>query len=526
MLSKVEVRCGSKFVHIPFAIPEVKSSLQEVIDAQVEYQSFTNYKGETIVQEAGKYFWNNPAETEFRFHHSFKDQILRNLLSTFPEDLVDIIDVPVVEGVDVDIGITPNFTYKSDDQERYVKFLATHDSVTRVLPAYTGSGKTVSSIVAAAMIGKRVVKFIKPRYKDTWFEDLKWLVPGGIESGDVEWISGAKDLVNLIKRGLNDEPIGSIVLISANTFQAYISSYAKPQLVKGPDGVPVSSGQLKVDTKYLGVNPERFFEVCGFGTKTVDEAHEELEYNCILDAHNPMSNNSYLTATLTKERGKAVEMESRLYPKADRCEVAPPDKHVTLVAVNYRLDFFGKPLRYKSPMGYSHVNFENSLSKQPKRRKLYFDMITRVIHTYAKEGLEDGYKILIWFATTAMIDHYVKYLRPIMSKYKVSKYVAGSAKEDLYESDVIVSTLKKTGTGVDIPNLLHIFNTVSVSSKSSNYQSHGRIRPLKGEEPPKPHHIYFWTPDIPKQAEYHRKKVIDHQDRIIGYHERTYPGRI
>lgn len=526
MLSKIPVRCGTKFVHLPNVPDEVRASLREVIDAQVEFQTYTDYRGQTITQQVAKYYWSNPGETELRFHHSFKDQILRCLNGTFPEDLIQIEEVPAFEGDDVSIELTPNFTYKSDDQERYIKFLMEHPNHTRVLPAPTGSGKTISSLVAAVRMKKRTVIFIKPRYKDTWFNDIAWLLPGAVENGDVEWIAAGKSFLNLLKRIKNKEPIGGIVIISANTFQAFVNGYAKPTLVKGADGVPVPGGQIKRDTHYLGLSPEDFFREGGFGRKIVDEAHEELEYNCILDTHNGMFASLYLTATLTKERGKAVEMEGRLYPKADRCKVAPPIKHVTLVAINYRLDFFAKPLKFKSPMGYSHVNFENSLMRQPKRRKLYFDMITRVIHNFAKDGLQDGYKILIWFATTAMIDKYLEYIRPIMSNYKTSKYVAGSPKEDLFESDVIISTLKKTGTGVDIPNLLHVFNTVSVSSKSSNYQSHGRIRPLKGEEPPKPHHVYFYTPDIPKQAEYHRKKMIDHQDRIIASYERSYPNRI
>ncbi|MNL20999.1 hypothetical protein D3C87_1422720 [compost metagenome] len=59
-------------------------------------------------------------------------------------------------------------------------------------------------------------------------------------------------------------------------------------------------------------------------------------------------------------------------------------------------------------------------------------------------------------------------------------HVAGCDYKKLVTYDIIVSTPKSCGTGVDIPNLRETFLCVATGSEKDAVQIMGRTRPLKG----------------------------------------------
>ena len=86
-------------------------------------------------------------------------------------------------------------------------------------------------------------------------------------------------------------------------------------------------------------------------------------------------------------------------------------------------------------------------------------------------------------------------------------------------SDICCSTVLKAGTGMDIPNLITVIQTISIYSLQSNLQSFGRLRKLDNRDLK---FIWFWTSDIPNQTRLHHERLRLLQSEFKIYEEELY----
>ena len=112
------------------------------------------------------------------------------------------------------------------------------------------------------------------------------------------------------------------------------------------------------------------------------------------------------------------------------------------------------------------------------------------------------------FATVAMVTTFAEYLGKGLPKLKVVAYLAGEDETKLEGADIIVSTTKKASTGIDLPGLTRVFQTIMVSSKAENYQTLGRLRKIDDPNVDTAF-IYGICSQIPKHQEYHLKRQKD-----------------
>lgn len=134
-----------------------------------------------------------------------------------------------------------------------------------------------------------------------------------------------------------------------------------------------------------------------------------------------------------------------------------------------------------------------------------------------------GQKMIIFCSTTEMCTRLTEYLKNLFIEFDVSRYIAEDNYNVLNTADIIVSTLKSSGTAVDIPNLKTALMTVAIGSRQANEQAVGRLRVLKKYPGVVPEFIYLVCQDIASHREYHLHKKDVLSDKILSINE-VYTG--
>ena len=142
-------------------------------------------------------------------------------------------------------------------------------------------------------------------------------------------------------------------------------------------------------------------------------------------------------------------------------------------------------------------------------------MITSVVQTTYIKRRKEGHRMLFFAASVDMCKVIAAHLKGILPGLKISSYTADDDYEVLLDNDISVSTLGSSGTGVDIPGLTTVLMTTSVGSRQANSQAVGRLRELPWPDIT-PEFLYLVCQDIPKQMEYHERKVDNLRDKVLA----------
>lgn len=481
------ITIGTKFLSLYSDSRAVHLALNTVHSQLIEFRHKKDWRTGALTHEVvSRYFWRSKDKRTLRYNIAFKDMILNALKMTpFWKDF-EVIEIAPQVGVKANIPLMEWFEYRPG-QEKFANFLLEHPHHTRILPAFTGAGKTATALSVISRLGQRGYIFAAPKLVKQWMESAKKFLK--ITDDDICYIAGADAIIDAAQMAREGRFDYKLVIFSPNTIQAFISSFE--------------------DEDY-GVTPDEFFTLLGGGIKIVDEAHQWMEFNAILDSFINIPINCYLTATLTKEFPFQRKMETLLYPPQHRCEVPPPPKHINIVGYRYMFDMSKGLPKSKGPMGYNHALFEKTFKSSTNRRNAYFEMIYKAMQQYYIYPYSSkGYKALVYFSTTAMVFKFVEFLRKKEPNLIINEFIAGSDEEKLTNSHIVVSTTKKTGTGTDLPGLISLFQTICIAETGENIQNVGRIRELTSDEGSilEPYFVYFYSGDIERQVSYHQKRT-------------------
>jgi hypothetical protein len=129
---------------------------------------------------------------------------------------------------------------------------------------------------------------------------------------------------------------------------------------------------------------------------------------------------------------------------------------------------------------------------------------------------KEGDKAIIFCQSVEMCTYMVEALKSIFG-LDTRRYCSGEGDSysDLMEATFRVSTHGSAGTAVDIPQLTTTIQTVSMRTSAGSLQNLGRLRKLKDGRFPK--YAYLTCMDIPKQVEYHEKRMQLFSDRATTY---------
>lgn len=408
----------------------------------------------------------------------------------------EIFEMPVHEGVKVDFEheITP-----WENQVPIIEF-CTNDSRVNVVTAQPGFGKTLVSLASAAAIGRRFAVVTLGGYEDRWipeFYDKLNLRPDEVRS-----CCGCVKLYRLL-REVKDKGIDGVkaIFLSTATIRDFIKNWNT--------GKVIGSG-------CEDINPSMLWEFLGVGLQIVDEAHKEVHLHGISSLHSNIPKIIYLTATLFPNTEFMGEMYEAFFPKRLRMAGSKIDVYVDVVRVLYNLK---DPQRAKVMGGqgsYSHTTYEAWLMQDAQRENRYYS----AIYDYAFENWitsrKPEHKLLIFAATIEMCQKLTTFFLKLQPGLVINSFTSGDDYQILLDSDIIFSTIGKSGTAVDIPNLTQAYLTVAIDSPNANIQALGRLRELKGDKKfPQSYHCLVCL-NIDKHLDYWKSKEKLFKGRIKG----------
>jgi len=396
----------------------------------------------------------------------------------------------------IDIEMHPNFTPRNSQQQQAVDFALVPNKITRVLQAATGFGKTFCGYWTACQLKRRTGFIMEPSHIKTWLKDAKAYCT--IRDKEILVIQGSESLRAVMELKALGQLTHKFIFFSAVTLRNYITDY-----------------ENKDEPFPFDVKPEDLMSYLGIGYLIRDEAHEAIHALCKQTMYFNVPKILFLSATLVSDNRFINTIYDRVYPKEDMW-VSEPNKHIHVRSCFYHASSkIG--LTGKGPRGYSHANYEKTILKKASLKKEYWELIRQCVTVSYIKSHKPKLKCLVIVATIKMAEYLSKMAREQWPQFTVGCYVAGAKSEELYERDIVFSTPKGAGTGVDIPNLYVGWNTVAIGSTQLQRQIMGRLREVKAYPDMSPYFFMLFNEDVPQHRAYEKKRQIDNVGRCKSY---------
>lgn len=391
--------------------------------------------------------------------------------------------------------MNPNFRPRSAEQEEAVTFLMEPKSI-RTIHAATGFGKTFCGYWATVHTGVRTLFSMEPTHIYTWIKDAK--AYSDVTDEDIRIVAGSKGLIKLIEDGKNHNIKERFIFLSSATWRNWLNADAETMANYPCDPIDLMS-------------------TIGVGLVIRDEAHESLESLVAQTIFTHVAKVVYLSATLVNDSRFINEIYKKIFPTESIWE-SSPNQHIEITSIFYRTCQMLLPsLRYRTPMGYSHVLYETSLLKRKRALHSYTEMLMEMLDGSFRKTYLNGTKCLVLCATVKMCDALAKAAEKRFPEYTVGIFTGGKSTDNLYERDIVFSTPKGAGTGKDIPNLAVIWNTVAIGSTTLQRQITGRGRPIKLYPDVSPRYYMLFNKSIRQHSDYERKREMDSVGRCKSY---------
>lgn len=357
------------------------------------------------------------------------------------------------------IKIKPTLEPKSRIQEEAVEFLCSEGRFSRGLECSQlslnlepGDGKTIASILALAKTYKcrTIVILHQTKLKLQWKNEF--LKASNIDESKIVDIVGSSSMEKVINGKLD----GDIFLVNHQTIHQF-------------------------GDKHGWENVKTFFKKIKVGLKIYDEAHKYFSNIMMIDFFSNTQKTFYLTATFTRTDKKEKYMFKRAFSNAYRfgeetANYEEKRKHVVYYFTTYN----------SYPHQAQVATMYNKFTISPFK---YIDYalkggdenmtMLKVIHFVMDsiQGLRG--KILITSPKIESTEIIAEYIRKNYKNKTVS--IINSSKSDEENegavlADVISSTVKSLGTGIDIRGLRVLINLEPFTSESNMKQLKGRLR--------------------------------------------------
>lgn len=402
-------------------------------------------------------------------------------------------DLPLVEGAISDINLKEGVTPKDKRQQTIIDMITDSNKPLRGIALQPGGGKTFLTIAATSVI-KRRTRINVYGLQSQWIESIEKFT-----DGSPYFLVQGSDSVKQLTESIDKEDGVSphFIICSIPTLREY-----------------AKSGFL-----YESLPPyDKLDELWNVGIRVIDEAHTNFNANLIMDMRSSAKLTIPLTATFDVTNTKVKRIFDSHYPPSIRAGLEMYRKYINVVAVGYNGGYIS-PRIYTTREGYNHINYEKWLLKNKSRLNDLIDKkyITLIYNYFLIKRTTPDVKMLILCVTRNMCDHVRGRLVHILRNHnegplKINVYVSGSSKSVLNDSDIIISTIKSSGTGRDIARLMTTLNTVSVGSDPLNEQIMGRLR-----EPPsgydyEPTLVYLYDKGINPHVRHHTsRKALFHR---------------
>lgn len=412
----------------------------------------------------------------------------------------DDIDLEVKKYYDkktLDINFKHDKYTPREEQKKYINALIDYSGYSNLVPLQTGGGKGLISIFSLIEINKRVAIVILPKYIEKWVNELK--DKSDISDDDILVIQGNSSLVKAINNVKENKIDPKIVIFSNRTVMKLFKNF-----------------ELNKTTYDFDVSD--IMGIFNLSILLIDEGHQEFfsvfKNSLYLDAERLI----ILTATYETDNSTINSYRSSLVPSDGVLNFTEYKRYVTVYAISYELKTYRK-VKYSTPQGYSHVEFEKSIMRRSDFLKSYIDMIKHYVEEGYYRRKKNNQTCLIFAATKKMCTIITEYLETLYPSLNVTRYVEDDPYDNLMDGDITVSTIISAGTAIDKKNLITVINTISVKSLTSNSQSLGRLRYMEGVDL---RYYYLYTTSIFKHKEYHYIKMKQFSTKAKKMFTRDY----
>jgi hypothetical protein len=463
--------------------------------------------GNRVIMELKKKYYGVFENSKEVYIHRNSLEDLLNFLENrgVPRSHVQINDVPLPKAVEAIYEMHEKYVLRDYQVLIKADILRPGCPSARV-DLQTGKGKTLTSLAALCDRGVRAIVMVPPKYFGIWIEALQNTYKGYAENPlKFMTVSGSAELQKLIDRGIDNDLEGvDVIVISNVTYRSYIDNFEK----------------YGHDIVNLGYNapPPRFHEAVGAGMQINDEIQEDPGLVFRIDMYSNIELQVYLSATPFTGNAFVTKMIDKMLPPETMVRLPNLDVYINCMCLRY-CEPKVRPQDYLTPYKntYNHARYETQMMKDPKRMRAYLKMVGNIAQgTFINDRLP-GQKQLLLCATVAFIDDVVTYLQERFPDLAINGHYSGSPYARLLANDITVSTIKSSGTGVDIPNLREVGLLQATDSKKDNIQILGRLRKLRDFVDVVPRLTFLACESIPQHMKYARSKQEHFEGRVLVF---------
>jgi superfamily II DNA or RNA helicase len=443
---------------------------------------------------------SNQKRSYYRFHiNQLAD--FKRYMNQFhvPENLCQIVEEPMYEAQDVvwtvKAGIVPR-----DYQEPAIDYFCQDKPISKLLTFATGKGKTLTTQLAIAKKGKRILIMIKLTYIQKWIDDMVNVF--GMKRSDIAVLQGNKSLLVALNEAKEGKFTESCVILSNTTYQAWVTLYEQYGDSLKEMGYPCAPHELCSHLK--------------IGERIIDEVHQHFHFCFKSDLYLHVPSSIALSATLINRDTMLQKLYQVMFPPLTRYKELELDRYQDVVAVLY---MFNNVDRIRTTAGgnnmFSNGAVEQSIMRHIPTLKNWLGLIARTMEIGYIQVKREKKKLLIYCYSIDMIVLVVDHLRKRFPHLDIRKYTQEDPYKNLFEADVCVTTIGSAGTAVDIPDLTNLILTTNVASEQANIQVLGRLRQLKDGHPVTMH--YLVASNLQKSVDYHKLKMDLYANRVKTY---------
>lgn len=383
-----------------------------------------------------------------------------------------------------------------EKQKPAVDFLSDKSKPNRVIDAATGFGKSFLGLNTAMQCEERAAFIMEPSHIKTWLKSIPEQTRLEHKK-KVVVIQGRDTLKSLIDMAMMGIMEYDLIFFSAPTLREFYKDWEN-------------------DEYDYPVEPDELFGLLGVGTIIRDEVHEAIHALVKQVIHMHVNRVIFLSATLVSDNSFINKIYDRVFPKHSRWK-SEENRHICVRSVYYDMFDPRRKIKFNGFRGYSHVKYEQSIMKSAKLKNQYLSLLGRLVQASYISKYKEGMKCLVICSTKDMCKLVSDYLKSKLSDFTVGCYIHGAKDEELYDRQIVVSTPKGAGTGVDIPNLAISWLTVAISSTQLNRQIMGRLRPIKLYPDTDPVFFYLNNNRIPAHRKYDQKRQVDVMTRSKNF---------
>lgn len=377
-----------------------------------------------------------------------------NLLATDTIVEIETIDKTnsTKPGRDINLTMKPGKGAKDEHQIGAISFFLERDTkAQRFSNLDTGFGKTFCTIKVISVLGKcAMIVMANSNLMKQWIDSLKDFT--NIKDHEIEIISGRDSIQKAIKA--KEKPL--IYICSTQT-------------------LAIMSEENKL---------QEFIDSCGIGIKVIDEAHEMMSAVTSIDLGCDVYYNFYLTATPERSDTREAILYNRITKTFLKFGGYTANIMQYVHVKNVYINTYPTPWHKRicnTRQGFSGTIYEKFIFKND-RKKTFFYLICKYVCSKILSQDPDA-KILITFSIRESINEIAR-LFATNDNVKCGIFTndtESSKKLKELNKNIILSTIKSSGAGMDIKNLRCIINFVPFKSPVLLHQLMGRLRYIEGK---------------------------------------------